>query len=235
LTSGQEEKAGVDATRVYLSGLLRADQIGFISYPQPDSRKGSQRIRAGLNPDWVYTRTLDAVRAAFIALDLEEGDGKVVITVDREKRTAHLDPSGQEEPLPLLPPAPAAPSSSVAVFANQGLALGVPLTQVAGVTGAFVTTTPRQTTGLQELGIDPTYIFPTDTFGGLEEAASAATEFLAITAGLQEADILTIGVNQLIGPLAQVLESLFGIQLTQGALSLWQGFVNKVDTLITAA
>jgi len=124
------------------------------------------------------------------------------------------------------------------VFANHtgsGLPIGVGLEEASSVPVAFVTQTAQEAIGLEALGISSTRIFRTETFGGLEETANAARQFLVITAGLQEADVVMVGVNQPIGPLTQVLESLFGIQLAQGALSLWQSFINKVDTLITAA
>jgi len=145
--------------------------------------------------------------------------------------------SGQEEPLPPLPPALARPGVG-GVFANHtgsGLPIGVGLEEASSVPVAFVTQTAQEAIGLEALGISSTRIFRTETFGGLEETANAARQFLVITAGLQEADVVMVGVNQPIGPLTQVLESLFGIQLAQGALSLWQSFINKVDTLITAA
>jgi len=143
---------------------------------------------------------------------------------------------GMEEPtLPTLPSTSAAIPGVAAVVANQtgpGLSIGVGLEEASDVPVAFVTTTPRQTRELQELGIDSMYLFPASDFGGFDGAVSAATEFLAVTTGGQ---VVTVGVSRPVGPLAQLLEGLFGIQLTQGALSLWQNFVNKVDELITAA
>ncbi len=256
--AGQEERVGVDATRVYLAGLLLADQIGFISYPQPDSRKWSGRIRKGLNPGWPHSTTGDRVKAAFIAMDLDAKDGGVVITVDSARRIARLDPlpdgqlgsadagAGQEEfatpatlrrQLNALPSAPA-PLTPIGVIASgiadpRGLPLGVGLEEkVPGTQVAYLVTSPQEAAGLEDLGVDPTAIFRRDDFNNLNQALSVMREWLKIAKGVGH--IIELGVSKSIGPLARLLERL-GTWLSHEALRLWNNWLDRATEHITAA